>query len=451
MQPLGESAVNTAKEIYSAAVLQAKIDHMPKMQLVQFIVIGLCLMINMLDGFDILAMSYAADPMAKQLSLDPQRLGLLFSASLLGMTLGAMFLAPFSDRIGRRNMLLICLTVISLTMYLTALLSELWALIIVRIFTGLGIGAVLASLTAMVAEYSPDRHRNLLVGLIQAGYPFGAVVGGLIAAWAIPEFGWRSVFIGGGTMTLLVGTVIWRLMPESVQFMLTRQPAGSLERINSVLQRLQLSRLEQLPPLPKFLEHPGVRALLIKPRRIQTLLLWSCFFLCFLTLYFLLSWVPKMFIDSGFGLREGIYAGTVLNIGGALGIVTLGRLTFYWKLQKMICLFLLGGAASMIIFALLPNNLSLLLVMTGVVGFLMQGGFVGLYSVSARMYPTSVRTTGIGWGIGLGRFGAVFGPFIAGVLISLNYTMASNFLVFSVPIIIAGILALWIRLDGEAA
>ncbi len=170
------------------------IDNSPVKKL-QIAVIGICCMLNMLDGFDVLAIAFAAPPIADEWAIQPAALGLVFSAGLFGMALGSMFIAPLTDRIGRRAMILICMVAISVMMVVTGLSRSVTELIIARALTGLGIGGMLASLTSMVAEYTPDRHRNLTIGLLQAGYPVGGTLGGLIAAWLVPEYGWRVLFL----------------------------------------------------------------------------------------------------------------------------------------------------------------------------------------------------------------------------------------------------------------
>ena len=175
------------------------IDNNPVKKL-QVSVIGICCMLNILDGFDVLAIAFAAPPIADEWAIQPAALGLVFSAGLVGMALGAMFIAPLADRIGRRAMILIWIVAISVMMAVTGLSGSVPQLIAARALTGLGIGGMLASLTSMVAEYSPDRQRNLTIGLLQAGYPVGGTLGALIATWLLPEFGWRALFFAGATM-----------------------------------------------------------------------------------------------------------------------------------------------------------------------------------------------------------------------------------------------------------
>ena len=399
----------------------------------------------MLDGFDILAISYTAPSITQEWALSPQQLGAVFSAGLLGMALGAMFIGPYSDRIGRRFIVLVSLVVIGVTMTATAWVRAVPELMALRLMTGLGIGGLFASLTAMVAEFSPNRHRNLFIGFMHGGYPVGALLGGILAAWLIPEFGWRSVFLAGGIVTALMAPVVIVFMPESPQFLLERQPSGALAKLNRILRSLGQSALEELPAAAQSVTESSsaaVKRLFSPALRVWTGLLWIAFFCCLFTLYFLLSWTPKIVVDAGLPLSKAIYAGAILNVGGAFGMLLLGHLSADRGLRPLIVGFLLIGTACMIVFPRVQSA-DTLLVLAAVLGFFVLGGYIGLYSVAARLYPTSIRAAGIGWGAGVGRFGAICGPYAGGILIGFGWTMTKYFMVLSIPLLL-GAAAVWL-------
>ena len=182
-------------------------------------------------------------------------------------------------------------------------------------------------------------------------------------------------------------------------------------------------------------------SLLSKELRGRTLTLWVTFFLCFSTLYFLMSWIPKLMEDSGFTAAVGRDAFFLFNLGAIFGVLTLGWLSTRMKLTNLVFAFLFASAVGMIVFAFAPGEQRLLLWLIFLIGVLQQGGFTGLYGAAAKAYPTGVRSTGIGWSIGLGRFGAVVGPAVAGYLIVAGLDMAENFIVFAVPMAIGGLFA----------
>jgi AAHS family 4-hydroxybenzoate transporter-like MFS transporter len=424
--------------------LHALIDEAP-IGRAQVLVLCICLLLNIVDGFDVLAMSFAAPVLAEDWSLSADRLGLVFSAGVLGMTLGAMFLAPWTDRLGRRTVIFWAVLVMGVSMLLTAYVVNMAQMICLRIVTGLTIGTMLASLTSVVSEFFPDRLRNIAVGIMLSGYPAGAVMGGFLAAWLLPTYGWPGVFIVGGVMTLALVPLIYWLLPESLHFLVQRRPQGALIKLNGVLGKLRLAPVIELPPAAAIPEAASVRSLLAVQRRESTLLLWTGFFLCFGTLYFLLSWIPKLLVDSGLPLEHAIYAGIAFNVGGALGNLGVGWLSGKLGVQRAMLLFQLIAAMGMVLFATLTLELRFLLALTMIIGFFQQGGFVALYMIAARIYPAEIRTTGVGWGIGLGRFGAVLAPYAAGSLIAIGWGMSILFLMFAVPLVVGGLFVYAIR------
>lgn len=412
----------------------------------QLLVIGLCLFFNMVDGFDITAMAVVASDVSTELQLTADRLGWIFSFALAGMMAGAMLLASVSDIIGRRNMIIISVTLVGVSILFTANASTLSEFIILRFISGLGAGAMLACQAALAAEYSPEKYRALSVAAVTSGYPLGAVMTSVVAGYVMPDYGWRGMFAFGGAVTLSMALVAWALIPESLKFLFERRPPDALERINRILSKLGRQALKELPPAPVAEVNRGslvgnMLKLLAKEHRIATLTLWTAFFLSFSTLYFLMSWIPKLIEDSGFDHATGRRAFLWFNLGGVIGIYLLGWLSTRWKLTNVVSYLLFGSAVGMVIFAFLPDQLTLVMIVILAIGILQQGGFTGLYATAAKVYPTEIRSTGIGWAIGLGRSGAVVGPAAAGYLISYGFDMSANFIFFAVPMAVGGLIA----------
>ncbi|NHN36381.1 MFS transporter [Pseudomaricurvus alcaniphilus] len=426
-------------------IIREVIDHGPVVP-TQILVVVIALLLNMLDGFDVTAMAFTAHSIGEQLGISPDQLGIVFSVALAGMMIGAMFIAPISDVIGRRNMILICVTAIGTSMYVTGYAVSLWQLVVLRLITGLGVGGMLASLAAITAEYTPEKYRSLAVVSVTAGYPLGAMLGGFIAAPLIPAFGWESVFFAGGAATLAMVIAVYFLMPESLQYLATKQPANALHNFNAVLKRLGRTPIAALPAIDprKHGDKANVLSLLTEARRGKTINLWLTFFFCFICLYFLMSWIPKLVVNAGLSETQGVYAAVAFNGGAVVGIVCLGYMATRIGLSALIGTFLSTSALGMIIFAFADGVDNLILYLL-VIGFLLQGGFTGLYAVAAKIYPTELRSTGVGWAIGLGRFGAVVGPYIGGIMIASDVSMEINFVVFAVPLFIAGCLAYRLR------
>ncbi|WP_080059505.1 MFS transporter [Spirosoma aerolatum] len=418
------------------------IDQQPITRL-QYTTVLICFLMNMLDGMDVMVISYAAPAIAKSWKSSPEALGIVFSSGLFGMTFGALLLAPFADTLGRKTMILISAAIMGVSIYLTAESTSVLHLIGFRFVSGLGIGSMLASTAALAAEYTPDKTKDFWVSFAIGGYPVGAVLSGLVAARVIPESGWQTMFQLAGMATLVALPVIQFFLTESLEFYLKSQPADALVKANVILDRMRMNTLSVLPPKPTRRQGIPLTAVLDGEYKTPTIQLWIALFLAFATLYFLTSWIPKLASNAGLSIELAIYAGTVFNVGAFFGIVTQGYFSSRIGLKKTIGIFLIMTGVLMAIFGLFMGS-SLLLVLFGLLGFGIQGGFVGLYAVAARLYPTEFRTTGVGWSIGIGRLGGIIGPAVGGVLIGMGLSMVTNFLIYAVPTIFAGIMTLYI-------
>ncbi|MFT5135475.1 MAG: AAHS family 4-hydroxybenzoate transporter-like MFS transporter [Arenicella sp.] len=417
----------------------------------QVLVIFLCLMFNMLDGFDITAMAVVAKTVGQELSLSADKLGFIFSFALAGMMIGAMLLAPLSDIIGRRNMIIASLLLVSVSILFTARADSLFEFIVLRFFSGLGAGAMLACQATLASEYSPDKYRALSVGIVTAGYPMGAMMTSVIAGYVMPDYGWRGMFWFGGGVTLIMTIVALMLIPESLKFLFNRRPTKALQRANRILKKLKKDTLTALPEIHAAeIQHSGLignmRNLLHPSIRSTTLILWAAFFMCFATLYVLMSWIPRLVEDAGHGFQVGRDAFFWFNFGGVVGILTMGVLSTRYVLSNVISLMAFGAAICMVVFASIDLTLTLMMGLIFLIGVLQQGGFTGLYAAASKAYPTVIRTTGIGWAIGLGRSGAVIGPIIAGYLIAADFNMSSIFYLFAVPMIVGSFMAYTLKI-----
>jgi len=413
----------------------------------QLLVVGLCMFFNMLDGFDITAMAVVATSVASDLDLAADKLGLIFGFALAGMMGGAMLLAPLSDIIGRRKLIIISLMLVGVSILFTATATTLTEFIVPRFISGIGAGALLACQATLAAEYSPSRFRALSVTAVTSGYPMGAMMTSVVAGFIMPDFGWQGMFWFGGIVTLVMGFVAWTLIPESLKYLFERRPVNALRLANKILTKLKKDTLADLPEVRE--SHSArskgiagnVASLLSGRFGTATLTLWITFFLCFSSVYFMMSWIPKLMVQSGFSAETGRDAFFLYNLGALIGTYMLGTLAIHWKLSNIVSGFLFTSGILMVVFAAAPNELTLLLVLTFAIGVLQQGGFTGLYAVAAKVYPTEIRSTGIGWAIGLGRLGAVAGPVIAGFLIAAGVSMSGNYFIFAVPMAIGGLMA----------
>ena len=208
----------------------------------QYATIIVCFLMNILDGMDVLVISYCAPAIAKSWEVGPEALGIVFSAGLAGMALGALFLAPFADRLGRKVMILLSAFIMGTGIFLTAYSDNVYQLGFLRLFSGIGIGSMLASTAALTAEYTPDKTKDFWVSLVISGYPVGAVLSGLVAAQIVPNQGWPLMFQIAGLASFITIPFIWFGLSESVDFYLKRQPQQALEKANAILVKMGRAR-----------------------------------------------------------------------------------------------------------------------------------------------------------------------------------------------------------------
>lgn len=409
----------------------------------QVMAVGICLVINMLDGFDVLAIAFAAPEIAKDWDLSPARLGILFSAGLAGMMLGSIFLAPQADRYGRRAIILACLVIVSIGMLASAAAQSLNQLLALRLLTGIGVGAMLPGINTMVAEYSSDKRRQLAISLLQTGYPLGAIFAGVISAFLIAKFGWRSVFVFGGMLSIIMLPLVYLRLPESLDFLLNARPPGALQRINSLLGKLGHETVASLPEQVKTEKRQSpARELLSSTYIVRTVCICGTFVVMMSTWYFVVNWTPKILVDSGMSLDVGISGGLLLSIGGVIGGLLLGYLSSRFAIRRLVATFMLIGAVAMVVFGQLASPLSVMLIVTFIIGFCLAGGMIGIYAIVPDLFPARIRTAGTGWAIGIGRVGAVLGPYVAGLMIGAGWERALYYFVLATPLLLSSILVL---------
>ena len=384
----------------------------------QYLIIFICFFLNLVDGVDVLVMSYTAPVIVSSWDIASDSLGVVFSSGILGMAIGALLLASYADKIGRKKIILISIIIISFGVILTGFSQNLYQLIIFRFFSGVGIGAMLATTVSLVSECSPNRSKDFWVSFVLSGYPVGAILAGYLSNVILANFSWESVFFIFGTASLVFIPIVYLFISESADFLNTDQ-----------------NKIQNKPVLSLFSE-----AYLNK-----TIKLWMAFFFSFACLYFLISWIPKLVTESGLSLKLGIYSGTIFNLGAFFGIITQGYFSTKFGLKKTIfCFLLLTSVIMMQIDFFIGTNF--MLILFGILGFSIQGGFVGLYSVAARIYPSEFKTTGIGWGIGAGRLGAVIGPLAAGIFIVSGLGISTIFLIFAICTLISAVVTYFISI-----
>jgi benzoate transport len=420
--------------------------HPSKISPMQWLILFLCMVASMIEGFDIVIISYTAPAISEDLAVSPGELGIVFSAGVFGMAFGAMLLGGLSDRVGRKTVVSTALLVAGLGTLAVAYSASVTQLVVWRVIAGLALGALVATLPALVGEFSPLKYRTLVIAVLLAAANFGGFAGGLIVAEIIVDAGWRAIFMYTGGLTIATAVVVQLLVPESIAFVIQRGRERVLEKVNRTLAYVGQSAVAELPQVAEARkrEPATVKSLLTHGRGRTTLLLWSAFFLAFLTVYFISSWMPKVLTGAGLSQQAAIQGTTALPAGAIFGNILIGWLATWWPLKRiLIGAFILGGICMAVLSGVHQSLASmpfyLIWLMLLVTGSAMFGAFGNLYNVAMIVYPVQVRGTGLGWAAGLGRAGAVLSPSLAGVMMAAGFSIPSLFFYFALPAFAAGL------------
>lgn len=403
----------------------------------RFTTILICTILSMLDGFDVLVMSFTASGVAREWGLSGAQLGVLLSSALVGMALGSVLVAPLADHIGRRTIIVLCLSAIAVSLLLSSFSRNLSELAFFRAITGVGVGGMLASINVVTAEFATERGRATAVSLQATGYPIGATLGGLATALLIPKYGWRAAFLFGSICSAVMLIIVVVRLPESPDFLASKGTPWARAKLDELRKRLALPTAEivatAVPSATR--RRPLVIELFSSQLRSPTLLIWSAFFFVMLSVYFVLSWTPRLLVSAGLSEQAAIGGGVLLNLGGILGGLSFAWLARRRDPREVALMFLAMFAVLTAMFGTVSGALAVAYVLAGVLGIFLFGAMVGLYVIVPAIYPTAVRMTGMGYALGVGRTGAIVAPFLAGLLIDSGWSPSALYHAFSLPLL----------------
>jgi benzoate transport len=419
-----------------------------KMSTTQLLIIFIMLILNSLDGFDILSISIASSGIREEWGLKSGALGWVLSMELIGMGLGSLFLGGLGDKVGRRPMALYCLVAMAFGMVMVTTTDSLNTLCFWRIFTGLGIGGLLPAITALSAEFASLPRRHLCISVMAIGYPLGGIVYGSLATMLLAHYNWRSVFYMGSLLTALSIPVVFFLVPESIHWLTRKQPAGALEKINQTLKRCRQSAISSLPQLSERALGKSIGEIFSPALLRTTIIIAASYFFHIMTYYLILKWAPQIARDMGFAPN---LAGSVLvwaNVGGALGGTLLGLLSLKFDLKKMSVGILFFASVSIAVFCYTPVDLRIMSLLCMIAGFFGNTGIIALYAVVAHAYPTHARSFGTGFMLAVGRGGAILSPILVGYLRQYETPLPILGIIMATGSLISAIVLLFIKLKS---
>ena len=384
----------------------------------QKLVVFLMVFLNALDGFDVLSSAFAAPGIAADWGIERDALGIMLSAELVGMGFGSVLLGSMADKTGRKPTMLACLVIMAIGMFLAHNADTIISITIWRFLTGLGIGGMLASTNAVVAEVTSKTGRSISMAIYVIGYPLGGVIGGFAAQeWLLVDYDWRAVFLFGAVVTAIMIPLVLLLVPETPAYHAAQNKAGSLEKVNVSLRAFSKPEIDALPPPMDDADKPKVTDILAKPQlRKVTLLLAFGYMFHTLTFYYILKFAPTIVSGAGFSQPEAASSLTYANIGGALGGFLFGFLLKRFDIKGPTIGACFLGVLAVIYFGLGHDTLWTWRIAAFFTMFFLNAAIVGYYAAFARGFPAYARATGTGFVLGVGRAGAAGSPIIAGFL-----------------------------------
>lgn len=417
----------------------------------QLIVIVMTVALNALDGFDVLAITFASPGIAQEWGTTRAALGFILSAELWGMAIGSVALGGVADAVGRKMTILGCLAAMAIGMFMVTVTTSLYVLCFWRVLTGIGIGGMLASINAQAAEFSNNKSRATVIAAMSAGYPIGGLFGGFIVSrlLAVEGFDWRVVFYFGTACTALMIPLVMLYMPESVHWLVRKRPEGVLERINKIMKGLGHRLVDAVPEVGESEKGKAWVDLFGKRFALITILLTAAYFLHIATFYFIIKWVADIVVRMGFDPSSAGDIVTMASLGGLLGCVAFAFVGRKFNLKALtIVIFVLSWLAT-IVFGQVPENLVVIGLVVCLAGFFINAGIVGMYTLAAQMFPTHVRASGTGFVVGIGRGGSMLSPIVAGFLFDAELGLPIVAFIMASGSVLAAVALFFLKYDSD--
>jgi AAHS family 4-hydroxybenzoate transporter-like MFS transporter len=391
-----------------------------------------------LEGYDMQALSFATPAILREWHVSRADFGAVLSAHLMGYLVGALTLSFLGDRIGRKNIIVAGAVIFGAFTFAAGFATSPWELGFWRFGAGIGLGGAIPTGIALAAEYMPRRVRATTIGLMFVGYNVGAAAGGFIAAWTIADYGWPAVFYIGGIAAIPMFIGIALAIPESVRFLIIR--GAPVANIAAIVQRLRPTA--DLSDVARYVAGEESRknspaSLFEDGRAWVTILLWLSFIASFTGHYFITGWMPTVLSDDGLSIAEANTAMGFFQLGGAIGSFLIAFLLDRVGIRVVALTFLAATPVVAVLGMQMPYSVLLTNMLIAGIGVL--GGQIGLNALAGTIYPTYMRATGAGWGLGIGRIGSVAGPIIGGLLLSIGLTRPTLLLLTAIPLFFCGI------------
>lgn len=408
-----------------------------------------------IDGFDSLIIGFLVPAIGNDWGVKPASLTSVIVAGTVGTIVGTMLIAPIADRVGRRPVILAGATFFAVFTLLAALATTAGQLTLLRFLAGIGLGAVPATLISYISEYAPRRLRATLVTIAGSGLAAGGFIGGFVAAFFIPRFGWESVLLVGGVLPFLPIALGLRWMPETPQMsVIRRKPETAARVLTQIDSTFTVADTPLGAPDEKSARGVPVKSLLSEKRAPMTVLLWVLYLALYLTSFFIFAWLPSVLATAGIASTAALMATSVTTLGGMIGGIALGA----WidrsasRFRVLAITYTIGACAVAATAMTIGNSVVAMFLTLFMVGFGTIGSGICVNAVTVSLYPAQLRSTGLGWAQGFGRIGSVLGPMIGGLLLGAHLSAQTIFQLSVIPVLVcaAAIGAVGLTRSGKA-
>ncbi len=413
-----------------------------KLSSLQWIVFIFGCMIILADGLDAGAIGYIAPTISEEWGISKKELGPVLSAALIGMSLGALISGPLADRLGRKWVVISTTALFGVATLLSATSENLTQLSVWRFVTGLGLGAAMPNIATLLAEYMPQKRRALMVNLMLSMFPLGAALGGVLSAVLVKDFGWHSILVVGGLFPVVLTLALIVILPESIQFLIRQNKQSQAKKIAEHIQgeSFVADTTLILPVMENQLEKnesKPISMVLSTKYAISSFMLWLCCFMSLLVFYLLVSWMPTILKNAGFGLEQYSLLTAIFPFGGVLGTIVIGLLMYKFNPNRALMVVYVVAALLLIVTGILSQNIYVLGTFIFLAGAALVGAQSSLPSLAAITYPVQCRAVGVSWMHGIGRLGAITGGLFGALIFSLDLNIHQIFIMLSVPVFIS--------------
>jgi MFS transporter, AAHS family, 4-hydroxybenzoate transporter len=420
-----------------------------------FSVLALCLLVTVVDGYNITVVSFAAPAIVKAWHLNRAALGPLFSSSLVAGLIGPFLFGLLSDRAGRRTAMIVSTIMIGAFGLASGYCTSLIPLVVIRFLAGIGMSGALAVTVATVSEFAPRRLRATFVTIVFSGTTIGSGLPGVIAPPLLNHYGWPVLFLLGGVLPLALAAAVALFLPESPKF-LCLKPQRYAE-LGSVLRRLD-PKLNAPADVQYLLgeeaQVPGARSasplrLFAGKLAVLTPLLWLGAFLAMVVFHSFNTWLPTLLTDAGIPFSRASLTVALFQFVGTLGGWSIMRPLDRYGMIPCTILYVLS-IPLVLALGLPGNSQAVVLFIIPIAGFCILGLHFAQVSCVSSVYPTAVRGLGVGWFVFFARAGGAVGPSIVGVLVGRHYSMSTLFDLAAIPLAIGTVASVAVTMLYQA-